>query len=124
MGALAAGEHPHGGGPARQLVTSPALAQQPGEFGDVRFFHPAASVSAATIGASVISAAFAHLAMVTDRDLPRLPGDSGDRVLLPLAQVPADGVDQLMAGPETSSPAGNPRCASSPAASGPTPAPS
>jgi hypothetical protein len=50
----------------------------------VGFFQPACAVGAAGIGAGVFGAALAYLAMGTDGDLPGLPGDAGDRVLLRL----------------------------------------
>jgi hypothetical protein len=55
-------------------------------------------VGAPAVGAGV-TAALADLAEVINRDLPGLLGDGGNCVLLALAQVPADGVDQLVAGP-------------------------
>jgi hypothetical protein len=55
---------------------------------------PAAPVRAGTLGA-----ALAHLATLADRDLPGLPRDQHDRGGFVCAQVPADGVGQLVPGP-------------------------
>ena len=85
------------GGPALQLVPGRALAQQPGQLGDVRFFDPAGPVRAAGVAAGVIGAALADLAAAVDGDLPGLLRDQPQRGLLPLAQRPADRVDQLIA---------------------------
>jgi hypothetical protein len=75
MRPLTAGEHPHGAGPAGELVTGPALAQQCGQLGHVGFLGPATAVGAAGIGAGVFGAALAYLAAVINRDLPGLFGD-------------------------------------------------
>ena len=88
------------GWPAGQLVPGPALAQQPGQLGDVRFFDPAPAVGAAGVGAGVLGAALADLAAGIDGDLPGLlAGPAVIAARLPLAQLPADGVDELVAGP-------------------------
>ena len=50
---------------------------------------------AVRVHAGVIGAALADLAAAVDRDLPRLLGDQPQRGLLPLAELPADRVDQL-----------------------------
>ena len=77
MRTLAAGEDPHRLRPGLQLVPARALAQQPGQLGDVRFFDPARPVRAACIvPAGVIGAAFADLAAAIDRGLPRVSGTS------------------------------------------------
>src|SRR5205823_236700 len=85
--------------PPGELVTGPAAAQQRGQLTDMRFLDPASAVGAAAVGAGVTGAALADLAAVINRDLPGLPGNPGDGGLLPLAQLPADGVDKLVAGP-------------------------
>ena len=90
VGPLAAGEDPHRRGPAFQLVAARALAQQPGQLGDVRFFDPAGRGARSRVRAGVIGAALADLAAVIDRDLPRLLGDRPDRGLLPGVQFPPD----------------------------------
>jgi hypothetical protein len=54
MGPLAAREDPHRRGPGPQLVPASAVAEQPGQLGDVRFFDPARPVRAARIGAGLI----------------------------------------------------------------------
>jgi hypothetical protein len=96
---LAAGEDAHRSGPAVQLVSCRGLAQQAGQLGDVRFFDPAPAVPAATVAAGLIGAALADLAADIDRDLPGAGRDHRDRVPLPPAELPADGVDDLVAGP-------------------------
>ncbi len=63
------------------------------------FLDPAPPVAAVAPGARVVSAAFPHLPAAVDCLLPRLRGDAGDRVALPLAQRPPDRVGQLAAGP-------------------------
>src|ERR1019366_7087523 len=73
MGPLAAREDPHRRGPGPQLVPASAVAQQPGQLGDVRFFDPARPVRAARIGAGLIGAALADLAAAIDRGLPWKP---------------------------------------------------
>ena len=70
-----------------------------GQLGDVRFFDPAAAVPAARVGAGALGAALADLAALIDGELPGSCRDGGDRGPLPLAQFPADGVDDLVAGP-------------------------
>ena len=96
---LAAGEDPHGRGPALELVAAGSLAQQPGQLGDVRFLDPAGPVGAALVRAGPVSAALADLALAVDGDLPGGLGDRADRGLLPRAQFPADGVGDLVAVP-------------------------
>lgn len=85
MRALAAGEDPHGGGPAGQLVPGGAFAQQSGQLGDVGFLDPAAGVHATTVCARLISAALASLAAVIEGDLPGLSWYLGDRGALAFA---------------------------------------
>jgi hypothetical protein len=97
MWPLAAREDPHRGGPCLQLVPGRALAQQPGQPGDVRFLDPAGPVRALAVAAGVIGAALADLAAGADGGLPRLGRDQPQRCLLPLAQRPAGGVGQLIA---------------------------
>jgi hypothetical protein len=75
VGTLAAGEDAHALWPAGQLVAVWSFAQQPGQPGHVRFGDLAPRMCAAGVGAGLIRAAF------------------------PVAQFPADGVDQLMPGP-------------------------
>jgi hypothetical protein len=99
MRPLAAGEDAHRGGPAVQVVPGGAVAQQPGQLGDMGFLDPAAAVRAAAISAGVIGAALAHLAMVIDGDLPGLPGNLSDRGALAFTQFPPDRVDELVARP-------------------------
>jgi hypothetical protein len=60
----------------------------------VRFLEPAAAV-----GAGAFGAAFTHLAAGIDGDLPGAGGDLPDRGAFAFAQPPADGVDELVAGP-------------------------
>ena len=57
-----------------------------------RWAHPA-------VRAGVAGAALADLAAAIDRDLPRAGGDQAQRRFLPLAQRPADRVDDLVPGP-------------------------
>jgi hypothetical protein len=71
-----------------------ALAQQGGQHADVGFFDPAPAV-----WAGVISAALTDLAAVVDGDLPGAVRDGRDRGALALTQVPAHGVDELVARP-------------------------
>jgi hypothetical protein len=52
--ALAAGEDPHLFRPPRQLVPGRALAQQPGQLGDVRSFDPAPAMSTVRASGSVV----------------------------------------------------------------------
>ena len=99
MGALTAGEDAHGGRPAVELVTAGTLAQQPGQLCHVGFFHPALAVAAAAVSARVAGAALADLAAVTDRALPGLHGHQPERGALTFTQLPAHGVDELVAGP-------------------------
>lgn len=54
---------------------------------------------AATVSAGVSGAALADLAAAIDSGLPGFWRDAGERAPLPLAQLPADGVDQLAPGP-------------------------
>ena len=65
-------------------------AQQPGQLGDVRFLYPALAVRALPVRASIIGAALTDLPALVHGDLP-----GG---LLPLAQLLAHRVDQLVAG--------------------------
>ena len=88
VGPLAAGEDTHRGGPAAELITGRARAQQPGQLGDVRFLDPARPVPAAGVLAGAIGAALADLAAVIERDLPRALGDQAQRGFLPLGQFP------------------------------------
>lgn len=99
VGPLSAGEDAHRGGPAVQLIPGPAMAQQRRQLGDVRFFPPACAVRAPAVSAGVLGAALAHLAAVIDGDLPGLLRYQPDRGALAFAQFPADGVDELVAGP-------------------------
>src|SRR5437773_1126373 len=99
MRALTAGEDPHLGGPPGQLVPGRAFAQQPGQLGDVRLFDPAPAVPAVQVAAGALGAPLADLAALIDGDLPGLGRDGGDRGPLPLAQLPANRVDHLVAGP-------------------------
>jgi hypothetical protein len=59
--ALGAGEDPHRLRPGLQLVAAGALAKQPGQLDDVRFFYPAGRVRATRALAGVIGAALADL---------------------------------------------------------------
>ncbi len=95
---LAAGEDPHRRGPAGQLVPAP-VPEQRGQLGDVRFLDPAPPVRAPGARAGAVGAALADLAAVIDGDLPRAGRDLRDRCLLPLAELPARGVGQLVPGP-------------------------
>ena len=95
---LAAGEDPHGLGPALELVAVRPFAQ-PGQLGDVRFLYPAGPVRAARVRAGAVGAALADLAPAVDRGLPGVPGDLADRRLLPRGEFPADGVGELVAVP-------------------------
>jgi hypothetical protein len=61
----------------------------------VRFFDPAPAVPAAQVAAGAVGAALADLAAGVDGDLPGLFRDGGDGGLLPLAELPAGGVDDL-----------------------------
>ena len=99
MRALAAGEDPHRLGPALHLVAVRAFPQQPGQLGDVRFFHPAFAVGAARVPAGIIGAALADLALPVDGGLPAGLGDLADRGPLPGAELPADGLGDLVAVP-------------------------
>ena len=96
---LTAGEQAHARGPAGQLVPSGALAQQAGQLGDVRFFDPAPAVGAFHVAARAIGAALADFTVGIDCDLPAPRRDGGDRGPLACAEFPADGVDDLVAGP-------------------------
>ena len=89
MGPLAAGEDPHRGGPALQLITGGSLPQQAGQLCDVGFFDPAGPVPAAGIAAGILGAALADLAAVLDGDLPRILRDQPQRCLLPVVQLPS-----------------------------------
>src|SRR5262249_59707413 len=93
------GEAAKGGGRAVELATAGTLAQQPGQLGDAGFLDPAFAVAAAAVSARLSGAALADLTAVIDRDLPRLRGHHLERGALPLAQLPADGVDELVARP-------------------------
>jgi len=75
------------------------FAQQPGQLGDVRFFDPAPRMPAGPVRAGVTGPALAHLAALIDGDLPGLRRDQPDRGALAGAQLPADGVGQLVPGP-------------------------
>jgi hypothetical protein len=97
--ALAAGEDPHRGGPGGQMVPGWPFAQQAGQLGDVRLFDPAPEVPAVQVPAGALGAPLAGLAALIDRDLPGAGRDGADRGLLPLAQLPADRVDDLVAAP-------------------------
>ena len=96
---LTAGEDPHAGGPAVQLVTARAFAQQPGQLRDVRFLDPAPWMPAGPVRAGAIGAALAYLPALVDGDLPGPLRDELDRGALAGAEVPADGVGQLVPGP-------------------------
>ena len=65
----------------------------------MRFFDPAPAVAAVQVAAGLAGAALTDLAAGIDRDLPGLGGDGADRGPLPCAELPADGVDDLVAGP-------------------------
>jgi hypothetical protein len=95
---LTAGKDPHRLRPAVQLVTARALAQQPGQLSDVRFFHPAPRMPAGPVRAGAIRAALTHLPALIDRDLPAILRDQPDRGALTSAELPADGVGQLVPG--------------------------
>ena len=82
-----------------QLVGARPFAQQPGQLGDVRFFHPAPRMPAGPVGAGGSGPALAHLSALIDRDLPGLLRDQPDRGALTAAEFPADGVGQLVPGP-------------------------
>ena len=99
MRPLPAGEDPHRRRPAVQLVPVRAFAQQPGQLGDVRFFGPAPSMRAGPVRAGGSGPALAYLPALIDRDLPGLRRDQPDRGPLPGAELPADGVGQLVPGP-------------------------
>ena len=99
MRPLPAGEDPHRRRPAVQLVPARAFAQQPGQLGDVRFFDPAPRMPAGRSAQASAGPALAHLAALIDGDLPGLRRDEPDRVALAGAQLPADGVGQLVPGP-------------------------
>jgi hypothetical protein len=60
--ALAAGEDPHGGRPAGELVTGWPLAHQPGSARPRGLLRSSSGGLRAAIGAGVISGAPAHLA--------------------------------------------------------------
>jgi hypothetical protein len=89
MRALAAGEDPHLAGPPVELVPGWVFAQQAGQLGDVRFFDPAAAVSAAQVTARLIGAPLAGLAALINRDLPGLGRDGRDRGPSPARPVPS-----------------------------------
>jgi len=97
--ALAAGEDPHGLGPALELVAAGHLTQQPGQLGDVRFLDPALPVRAAPVRAGAVGAALADLAPAVDRGQPGVLGDRADRGPLSRREFPADGVGDLVAVP-------------------------
>ena len=99
MRPLPAGKDAHPGGPAVQLVAVRAFAQQPGQLGDVCFFDPAPPMPAGPVRAGGSGPALAHLAALIDGDLPGLLRDQPDRGPLAGAQLPADGVGQLVPGP-------------------------
>ncbi len=88
-GPLAAGEDPHRLGPGFELAAGRALAQQPGQLGDVRFLDPALAAGAARVPAGAAGAALADLAPAVDRGLPGGLGDLPDRGPLPRAELPA-----------------------------------
>src|SRR6266516_6103485 len=71
MRTLAAGEDPHRLRPGLQPVPVRALAQQPGQLGDVRFFYPAGPVPAPLVPAGHLRAALADLPARVDRGFPR-----------------------------------------------------
>jgi hypothetical protein len=66
---------------------------------DVRFLRPAAGVRAAAARAGIIGAALPGLAAAIHRDLPGFAGHAVQGAAFPFAQFPADGADQLVAGP-------------------------
>jgi hypothetical protein len=80
---------------------SPAgfLAQQRCRPGDLRCFDPAPAVPAAQVTAGLIGAPLADLSASVDRDLPGASRDGADCGAFPAAKFPADGVDDLAAGP-------------------------
>jgi hypothetical protein len=84
---------------SRPAVPGGHFAQQRSQLGDVRFFDPAGAVPAVQVAAGLIGVAFMDLAAGIYRDLPGLLRDGADRGLLPRAQLPADRVDDLAAGP-------------------------
>jgi hypothetical protein len=51
------------------------------------------------VAAGVIGAAFPHLTVGVNGDLPGLSWHGRDRLAFPLGKVPSDGVDELVAGP-------------------------
>jgi DDE superfamily endonuclease len=58
---LTAGEDPHRGRPAAELISAGPFAQQLGQLGDVRFLDPAGPVRTLVVAAGVIGAALAPL---------------------------------------------------------------
>jgi len=63
----------------------------------VRFLDPAGPVRAPLVRAGLAGTALADLAAGVDRGFPGGLRDQRERGFLPLAQRPADGVDQLVA---------------------------
>jgi len=68
-----------------------------GQLGDVGFLDPAPRMPAAPVRAGVTGPALAYLAALIDGDLPGLLRGEPDRGALAGAEVPADGVGQLIA---------------------------
>ena len=63
-------------GPGPQLILASAVAQQPGQLGDVRLFDPARPVRAGQVRAGLIGAALADLAAAVDRACQACSGTS------------------------------------------------
>lgn len=79
VGALAAHEHPHRGRPGARLIPARAVAQQPGQLGDVGLFDPAAGVPAPGAVAGVLGEAFAQLAAARSPAPTRARAPAGSR---------------------------------------------
>ena len=75
MGPFPPREDPHRLGPGPQMVPGRALAQQPGQLGDVRLLDPAPAVAAALIGAGIVCPALADLPARVDGRFPGLLRD-------------------------------------------------
>jgi hypothetical protein len=79
MRPLAAGEDPHLLRPGLQPVAARAVAEQPGQLGDVRFLDPAGPVPALLVRAGLLRTALPDLAVRVDRGFPRGFRDQGQR---------------------------------------------
>ena len=99
VGALAAGEDPHARRPAGELVCARALAQQPGQLGDVRLLTPAPLMPTPAVLAGVLGATLPHRPAVIDRDLPGALGHPTDRRAVTSPQIPTHRAGQLTPGP-------------------------